>query len=271
MKKSTDKHSSAFTLIELLVVIAIIAILAAMLLPALAKAKLKARITQDISNKKQITIAATMYVGDWNDYLPPNAPAGYGLGWCNGSLNWGSGLANILPDYYNTNCFAPYVGTIKVYKCPNDTIPSDNGQRIRSISMNSATLGHLPVNFETTLISYLGTQWRVYRKMNDLSNPGPVNVWLFCDESMRSMNDGYLQMSLNSPLYPDIPANYDSGGNCFSFADGHVEYRKWKWPGLPTAGLKNVPNSHNNTGGNWASSGQDVDWLWLKDHTSSKY
>ena len=107
--------------------------------------------------------------------------------------------------------------------------------------------------------------------MNDLNNPGPVNIWLFADESMRAMNDGYLQMQLNSPLYPDIPANYDSGGNCFSFADGHVEYRKWKWPGLPTAGLKNVPYANGNTGGNWASSGQDVDWLWLRDRTSSKY
>jgi len=259
----------AFTLIELLVVIAIIAILAALLLPALSAARLKAERIACLNNQRQLTLAWMMYSDDNNARLPPNADlSGGGVNsWVNGVMKWDFGFGPAWADNYNTtlltgSLLGPYSSrSIKIYKCPGDKLNGKSGPRLRSISMNGMMGGYSPG--DPASINSPGFQ--LYLKLSDISKPNPSQAWVFIDENADSINDGFFRVNMsNTNAWQDIPASYHGGSGALSFADGHAETRVWTDSSIRNRPIKKsayVPLS--------ASANPNKDLVWLQSCTTS--
>jgi len=266
-EKSKQNGTSAFTLIELLVVIAIIAILAAMLLPALAKSKAKGQGISCLNNGRQMMLAWHMYVADNQERLPE----AFGPeSWVEGNLDFnGANRSNW--DANQDLARSPlwqYCGkNAKVWKCPSD--PSKvqhNGvtyPRVRSVSMNSW--------FNSTDTHWFGEGFRIYHKSSDLQDPGPARTFVFVDEREDSINDGELCVGMfGYPDHPqewklvDYPASYHSRAAGLTFADGHSEIKKWMDP-------RTCPQIRTSTDLQLnVSSPNNPDALWLMDRATRR-
>ncbi len=272
---------AAFTLVELLVVIGLIGVLAAMLLPALARSKDRAQAVLCMNNGRQLALAWTLYSGENNDQLV------YNLGgdadrssfaprqepdWVNNIMDWTLSQDNTNTDFVNTSMLGSYASySTAVYKCPSDRALSDVQRqagwrfRVRSVSMN-AMMGN-PGSLLVSGTNVNNGYYRQFLKDSDISDP--ARIFVFLDEHPDSINDGYFlitpSLDYGSLAWSDLPASYHSGGCSFSFADGHMEVHHWI---VDSTKCPNVPEERAAADSPLVRDGQTADFNWVLKRSS---
>jgi prepilin-type N-terminal cleavage/methylation domain-containing protein/prepilin-type processing-associated H-X9-DG protein len=277
---ASSKRRDGFTLIELLVVIAIIAILAAMLLPALAKSKSKAQGIMCMNNHHQLLLGWMLYANDNVDallyaYATDSNPKTTSGAWVQGILdwtapktrdNWDLSFITRSPMWNLTGQAAG------IWRCPADPsfgISPTNGHvpRVRSMSMSIWTGGNQGTD------GGWGPAWNVFTKLGSLNDPGPSMTYVLLDEREDSINDGFFVVSMDHSIYDkspnlgsiamiDYPAMYHNRAGGFSFADGHAEIRRWVDPRTMPPVKPGAFVNYNTVMGN------NRDIMWMQEHST---
>ena len=271
--RAAKKSPAGFTLIELLVVIAIIAILAAMLLPALGKAKQRAYMINCVSNAKQMDLCVVMYAGDNGDAVvnnESNGNAACGLNaWVKAGTTFPPYTGNARTDTTNSaaknGILYDYNKSPNIYHCPADqlTVFGTTTLRYRSYSITTG-MNWADGNPPDRTSAYAKASYKKFSAMND---PKPVNAAYFIEEAGNSIDNNVIGVFVqNSMLYWNVPSNRHNNSGIIGFADGHAENHRWQSKWLPAANaIADTGAGNQGVSFNAASGGavQDKDYAYL--------
>jgi type II secretory pathway pseudopilin PulG len=251
-------------LIELLVVIAIIAILAAMLLPALANAKDRALRTQCLSNHRQLLLTWTFYQQDNEGRLPSNIrgtpPPGSGLNWVESTVH-GATTAFIDPGAFidpKRAAFAVYWKNPAIYSCPAErsyyTVGGKRVPKLRSYSMNDYMNGGAQEYAPVPPVFF-------YRRDSDFRRAAQLFVFIE-SEPLSICYTPFEIPTSDSQTFFTAPGGLHSRQQTgvISFADAHSETHRWVKPGVRPV------NSSNGGPHPSPSDRRDVNYVRTRSH-----
>ncbi|MFO1513707.1 MAG: prepilin-type N-terminal cleavage/methylation domain-containing protein [Verrucomicrobiota bacterium] len=231
------RPASGFTLVELLVVMALIAILAALLLPALSGAKTKAQTISCLNNLKQLSVAAQAYMADNRGLLVANhrgemAGPSATNSWVLGNMRYEADATNTL--LLRLSKLFPYATQPGVFHCPTDNSSagmgtmggsSGRGSRVRSYAMNSWLGSRYMEDYPQR------TGYRTFVKDSELGIAGAASLWMIADEHELSIDDGWFLVTMDdSQPFASFPATRHQRGFGVNYLDGHADVQKLRDP-----------------------------------------
>jgi prepilin-type N-terminal cleavage/methylation domain-containing protein len=274
-----------FTLVELLLVMVIIAILSAILLPALSKARARAEAIACLNNTRQLIVAWQLYANDHDSLLPYNLGMNAtsfrtNLNWVNNVMTWDTAQDNTNLATITDASLGPYISrAASLYHCPSDRalsgVQSAAGwdHRIRSYSMN-AMVGNAGA-FSANGYNVNNPGYKQFFKSTQI--PQPVEIFVFLDEHPDSIDDGYFlnkhattkgSYGAAPEEWHDLPASYHIRATAFSYADGHASLHRWVndttlQPLVPNGAPLpiQIPATPANA---------DADFDWMMEHMSTE-